>query len=129
MFLNPLLSNWPCVGRAAATEAALAGKELSSGTLAAALLAVVDDVAPARRPEYASMAQGLLLQALAPAVKQHYAGAGGCPAHLERLLEVGQPGLESQGAAGAWLGASATRPAAADSQPLPGAVAAFWGPA
>jgi hypothetical protein len=48
----------------------------------------VADVAPAGTAECAGMAQGLLLQALAPAVREQYAAAGGCPEALERLLQA-----------------------------------------
>jgi len=66
-------------------------------TLASALLAVVADVAPAEHPKQcARMAQGLLMQALAPVLRLNCSGGAangsgsgsGLSPRLQRLLEV-----------------------------------------
>ncbi|KAL4424396.1 hypothetical protein ABPG77_005639 [Micractinium sp. CCAP 211/92] len=78
--------------RARAAEAALTGARLDATSLVAALRALCTDVAPGQHPqEFAAMAQGLLLQAIGPLVREQYAADGGCPAGLERLLQVPPP--------------------------------------
>ncbi|PSC73608.1 indole-3-acetaldehyde oxidase-like [Micractinium conductrix] len=85
------------VHRAAAAEAALMGRQLSPASLAAALKAVVADVAGAARPSAAAaMAQGLMLQALVPRLAGAAGGAddggeGPLPPALRRLLRVPAP--------------------------------------
>lgn len=73
------------------------GRQLSPASLAAALKAVVADVAGAARPSAAAaMAQGLMLQALVPRLAGAAGGAddggeGPLPPALRRLLRVPAP--------------------------------------
>ncbi|KAL4447705.1 hypothetical protein ABPG75_004924 [Micractinium tetrahymenae] len=75
--------------RARAAEAALTGAKLGASSLASALRALCADVAPGQHPqEFAAMAQGLLLQAVGPVVRERCAAGGGCLPRLDRLLQV-----------------------------------------